>query len=186
MAIPFIIRSRPASGTCAWIRCGLVPPMSSGLLEKFGACVRYQLDCYHRLTALLKPDTHRILADIWHLHSHPHEQKRKKVEREAEKKAIETARYVIPVAAMTSMVHTVSGIVLHRLHRLCHSGDTPYETSLVITEMVQRVREVDPTSSSRWERKAAPPGTSRSPLSGPAHPDMRPSSTPGCRGAARA
>jgi hypothetical protein len=43
------------------------------------------------------------------------EKRRKKVAREAEKKAIELARYVIPVAAFTSMVHTVSGIVLHRL-----------------------------------------------------------------------
>jgi hypothetical protein len=51
----------------------------------------------------------------------------KAVEREAEKKAIETARYVIPIAAFTSMVHTVSGLVLHRLHRMLNAGDTPYE-----------------------------------------------------------
>ena len=51
----------------------------------------------------------------------------KTVEREAEKKAIETARYVIPIGAFTSMVHTVSGIVLHRLHRMLNAGDVPYE-----------------------------------------------------------
>jgi thymidylate synthase ThyX len=66
------------------------------------------------------------------------------VAREAEKKAIEVARYVIPLAAFTSMVHTVSGIVLHRLHRMLHTGDTPVETARVVTAMVDKVRELDP------------------------------------------
>ena len=51
----------------------------------------------------------------------------KGIEREAEKKAIETARYVIPIAAFTSMVHTISGITLHRLRRMAAAGDTPHE-----------------------------------------------------------
>src|SRR4029450_12768941 len=51
------------------------------------------------------------------------------VEREAEKKAIWTARYVIPIGAFTSMVHTVSGIVLHRLYRMLNAGDVPYEAA---------------------------------------------------------
>ncbi len=66
------------------------------------------------------------------------------VEREAEKKAIETARYVIPIAAFTSMVHTVSGLVLHRLHRMLHAGDTPHEARLVIGQMVDLVKAFDP------------------------------------------
>ena len=68
----------------------------------------------------------------------------KAVEREAEKKAIETARYVIPIGAFTSMVHTVSGLVLHRLHRMMNAGDTPYEAQMVIGAMVDLVNEVDP------------------------------------------
>ena len=68
----------------------------------------------------------------------------KAVEREAEKKAIETARYVIPIGAFTSMVHTVSGIVLHRLHRMLNAGDVPYEAAMVIGAMVDLVKEVDP------------------------------------------
>jgi thymidylate synthase ThyX len=42
------------------------------------------------------------------------------------------------------MVHTISGIVLHRLHRMVNSGDAPYETRHVIGEMVRQVREWDP------------------------------------------
>jgi thymidylate synthase ThyX len=68
----------------------------------------------------------------------------KAVEREAEKKAIETARYVIPIAAFTSMVHTLSGLVIHRLHRMMNAGDTPYEAQMVISAMVDLVKEIDP------------------------------------------
>src|SRR6266487_4408501 len=70
--------------------------------------------------------------------------RRTKVQREAEKKAIETARYVIPVAAFTSMVHTVSGIVLHRLWRMMRTGDAPRESEPVVEAMVALVKEVDP------------------------------------------
>ncbi len=101
-------------------------------------------ETYRALSAVLKEDTHRILADIRHLTPTAAEKRRKKVAREAEKKAIEVARYVIPVAAFTSMVHTVSGIVLHRLNRMMRSADTPMENTAVVTAMVDRVREVDP------------------------------------------
>jgi thymidylate synthase ThyX len=42
------------------------------------------------------------------------------------------------------MVHTVSGLVLHRLHRMLNAGDTPYEAQLVIGGMVDLVKAVDP------------------------------------------
>ena len=42
------------------------------------------------------------------------------------------------------MVHTVSGIVLHRLHRMSNAGDVPYEAAMVIGAMVDLVKEVDP------------------------------------------
>jgi thymidylate synthase ThyX len=101
-------------------------------------------EAYRTLSHLLQADTLRILGEIRHLGPQASEKRRKKVAREAEKKAIEVARYVIPVAAFTSMVHTVSGIVLHRLHRMMRTGDTPCENALVVEEMVRKVREVDP------------------------------------------
>jgi thymidylate synthase ThyX len=42
------------------------------------------------------------------------------------------------------MVHTVSGIVLHRLLRMVNSGDAPSEAAVVVGEMVRLVREWDP------------------------------------------
>jgi thymidylate synthase ThyX len=100
-------------------------------------------ETYRVLSTLLKEDTHAILAELRHLTPNAAEKRRKKVAREAEKKAIELARYVIPVAAFTSMVHTVSGIVLHRLWRMMRTGDTPTENVAVIGEMVASVRALD-------------------------------------------
>jgi thymidylate synthase ThyX len=74
-----------------------------------------------------------------------------KVERQAEKRSIEVARYVLPVAAATTMVHTLSGIVLHRLWRMAAASDAPTEARCVIGEMVERVREVDPQFFDRFE-----------------------------------
>jgi len=99
---------------------------------------------YRRLSVLLGVDTQRILGGLRHLTPNASEQRRKKVSREAEKKAIETARYVIPVCAMTSMVHTLSGIVLHRLWRMLRTGDTPTENVAIVTARVDAVGALDP------------------------------------------
>ncbi len=119
--------------------------------ERFGASERAIYEAavarawnyYREITALLQPDAHEILADIWHLGAMSHAKRRDKVERQAEKRAFEIARYVLPVAAHTTMVHTLSGIVLHRLWRMQAASDTPTEARAVIGEMVARVREVD-------------------------------------------
>ena len=103
-----------------------VPPgLPPAALDVYERALGGAWEAYRALSALLKEDTHRILSEIRHLTPNAAEKRRKKVAREAEKKAIELARYVIPVAAFTSMVHTVSGIVLHRLHRMMRTSDVP-------------------------------------------------------------
>src|SRR6202795_3295369 len=101
-------------------------------------------DAYRELSALLVNDTREILNDIWHVGPMSHAKRIQKIERSAEKRAIEIARYVLPVAAFTAMVHTVSGIVLHRLWRMCSASDTPTEAREVIGQMVKLARDVDP------------------------------------------
>jgi thymidylate synthase ThyX len=98
---------------------------------------------YRELSSLLLPDAREILQDIWHVGPMSHPKRIQKIERSAEKRAIEIARYVLPVAAFTAMVHTVSGIVLHRLWRMCAASDTPSEARAVIGEMVAHVKNVD-------------------------------------------
>jgi thymidylate synthase ThyX len=106
---------------------------------------------YRELTRVLQPTAREILGDIWHISAMSHPKRLQKVQRQAEKRAIEVARYVLPVAAFTTMVHTLSGIVLHRLWRMHAASDTPSEARHVIGEMVARVREVDPQFFDRFE-----------------------------------
>jgi thymidylate synthase ThyX len=114
---------------------------------------------YRELTRVLEPTARGILSDIWHISSMSHPKRLQKVDRQSEKRAIEVARYVLPVAAFTTMVHTISGIVLHRLYRMQAASDTPSEARHVIGEMVARVREVDPQFFDRFDNQPmdAPP-----------------------------
>ena len=77
-------------------------------------------------------------------------QRIQKIERSAEKRAIEIARYVLPLAAFTTMVHTLSGIVLHRLWRMSAASDTPSEARDFIGDMVAQVRDIDPQFFDRF------------------------------------
>jgi len=105
---------------------------------------------YEELSKLLVGNTREILSDIWHIGPMSHPKRLQKIERSAEKRAIEVARYVLPVAAFTTMVHTVSGIVLHRLWRMCNASDTPCEAREVIGAMVAQVKEIDPQYFERF------------------------------------
>jgi len=124
-----------------------VPPLSLFFDEKsqeiYQQCIARAWNYYGELSALLLGDARAILSDIWHIGPMSHPKRAQKIERSAEKRAIEIARYVLPVAAFTTMVHTVSGIVLHRLWRMCAASDTPSEARVVIGAMVSLVKEID-------------------------------------------
>ena len=105
---------------------------------------------YRELSALLVADARNILNDIWHIGPMSHPKRIQKIERAAGKRSIEIARYVLPVAAFTTMVHTISGIVLHRLWRMCSASDTPSEARAVIGQMVDQVRQQDPQFFDRF------------------------------------
>jgi thymidylate synthase ThyX len=121
-----------------------VPPLTGEALDVYEQEILRAWDTYEKLSGLLKDDAWSILKELRYVRPTNAPERLKAVEREAEKKAIETARYVVPIAAFTSMVHTVSGIVLHRLHRMLSAGDTPYEARQVIGRMVDLVTEADP------------------------------------------
>src|SRR4029077_6146267 len=105
---------------------------------------------YRELSSVLVSDARDILSDIWHVSPMSHPKRIQKIERSAEKRAIEIARYVLPLAAFTTMVHTVSGIVLHRLWRMSAASDTPSEARAIIGEMVAQVRAIDPQFFDRF------------------------------------
>lgn len=61
------------------------------------------------------------------------------------------------------MVHSLSGIVLHRLHPGSRSSDTPTEANAVIGEMARPAREHDPAFCERiGEETPLLPGVSLS------------------------
>ena len=121
-----------------------VPPIDGEALRVYEDAVVRAWDRYAELSALLKDDAYGILKELRYVQPTTKPERLKQIEKDAEKRAIETARYVIPIAAFTSMVHTVSGIVLHRLLRMVNTSDTPHEARLVINEMVRLVKEWDP------------------------------------------
>jgi thymidylate synthase ThyX len=121
-----------------------VPPIAGEALRVYEAAILRAWDRYAELSAMLKDDALAILQELRYVRPTTSPERLKHIDRDAEKRAIETARYVIPIAAYTSMVHTVSGIVLHRLHRMMNTSDTPYEARAVIGDMVGLVREWDP------------------------------------------
>jgi thymidylate synthase ThyX len=134
-----------------------VPPESAhiGAAERaiYEKAIARAWDYYRELTRVLEPTAREILGDIWHVTPSSHAKRMQKVERQSEKRAIEVARYVLPVAAFTTMVHTISGIVLYRLWRMCTTNDTPTEALRVVDEMVARVREVDPQFFDRFDNE---------------------------------
>ena len=135
-----------------------IPPLDGrfGAAEKeiYERAIGRAWSAYRELTALLKDDARRILADIWNIGTMSHPRRIEKVERQAEKRAIEVARYVLPVAAASTMVHTLSGVVLHRLWRMQAASDTPAEARAIIGDMVARVREVDAQFFDRFDNGA--------------------------------
>jgi len=121
-----------------------VPPVDGEARDVYEAAVVRAWDRYAELSSLLKDDALAILKELRYIRTTSDPRRLKQVEKDAEKRAIETARYVIPIGAFTSMVHTVSGIVLHRLYRMMHTGDAPHETRAVVSEMIRLVKEWDP------------------------------------------
>jgi thymidylate synthase ThyX len=121
-----------------------VPPLSGEALDVYESAIVRAWDRYAALSALLKDDALAILRELRYVRPTTNPERLKLIDRDAEKRAIETARYVIPIGAFTSMVHTISGIVLHRLQRMVNTGDAPTEARAVVSEMVRLVTEWDP------------------------------------------
>ena len=121
-----------------------VPPIDGEARAVFERAVVEAWESYARLSAIRKDDTFAILKRLRNITPKASPDRLKALEKEAEKKAIETARYVIPLAAFTAMVHTISGITLYRLMRMAQASDTPHEAREVIGAMVDAVRRHDP------------------------------------------
>ncbi len=109
--------------------------------EVYEHAVATAWDAYHDLRERLVVPNEKVMGAIGRIKG----QSGKQVRSEAEKKAQEMARYVVPVAAATKLYHTVTGIVLMRYVRMANAQNAAPEARAVVAAMVDAVRAVDPT-----------------------------------------
>lgn len=96
---------------------------------------------YKRLSELLIEDNFKLLSQLGKIKG----QTEKEIQIESEKKAIENARYVLPICSATTLYHTISAITLQRYIRLVNACDTPYEAKIVVDAMMGALNKEDPT-----------------------------------------
>jgi thymidylate synthase ThyX len=117
-----------------------VPPIEGEARELYERAVEKSWTAYNKISELLVGDNFSLMEKIGKLKG----QNDKQIMTDSEKKAIENARYVLPLGAFTTMYHTISGIVLKRYVRMARMSDCPYEAKMIVDMMVEEVRKIDP------------------------------------------
>ena len=118
----------------------VIPPLEAEALELYRQTAARQMAAYHRLMELLEPTVAARYRRLFPQRSLDE----KRWHGVVKKRAQEVARYVLPVATHAHLYHTISGLTLHRYHRLMEQFDTPLEQRIVITKMVEAVNRFDP------------------------------------------
>lgn len=116
------------------------PPLQEDNLPLYAQAIRDLMDAYHRLGELLEPT---VIAEYHRLFP-ARKLEEKKWKSAIKKRCQEVARYVLPVATHAHLYHTISGLTLHRYHRLSQQFDVPEEQRIVIGKMVEEVNCLDP------------------------------------------
>src|ERR1041385_3675732 len=81
-----------------------LPPLEPAAREVYWGAIERAWEYYRLLAAKLAPRTRDVLYDVWKIGPDTQEKRRQRIERQVEKKAIEVARYVLPIGALTTMV----------------------------------------------------------------------------------
>ncbi len=118
----------------------IVPTLPAPLDGVYRAAVDDAMATYRELIALLTP---RVSEEFFRIFP----ARRRTPEKWGlgiKKKAQEIARYILPIGTFAHLYHTVSGLTLHRYHRLCQQLDVPTETRLMVKGMVAEVAKLDP------------------------------------------
>lgn len=118
----------------------LIPRLPPEQDSIYRGAVERAMGVYHQLIAMLTPAVHAEYFRIF-----PARRKEEaKWASGVKKKAQEVARYVLPVATFAHLYHTISGLTLHRYHRLCRLFDVPREAAWIVERMVELVNAHDP------------------------------------------
>ncbi len=117
-----------------------IPPISGACLELYRETIEMQMAAYNELREALFD-----VAAAEYFRIFPARSKRRDDYKQSIlKKTQEAARYVAPVATLTCLYHTISGITLLRYWRICLQADVPHEQRQVVERMVQAVLKYDP------------------------------------------
>lgn len=117
-----------------------VPEMPQPALELYTDSIARQMEAYHQLLALLQPVVEKAYTQRYSAKALV----QPRLERAIQRKAMEIARYVLPVATYTALYHTISGVTLLRYRRLCRQYDAPTEQCALVEAMFEAVRREDP------------------------------------------
>jgi thymidylate synthase ThyX len=125
----------------------VLPRLPEPAARRYRQTADAQMACYRGLVELLEQPVADAFFDVFPARRKSAE----KHKRAIKKKSQEMARYVLPIATFAHLYHTISGLTLHRYHRLCEMLDVPAEARLVVEAMVEEVRRVDPLFLERVE-----------------------------------
>jgi thymidylate synthase ThyX len=117
-----------------------VPPLAEENVPLYTQAINELMDAYHQLNVLLEPTViaeYKRLFPVRNLNE-------KRWQSAIKKRCQEVSRYVLPVATHAHLYHTISGLTLHRYHRLSQQFDVPDEQRVVVGKMVDAVNAVDP------------------------------------------
>jgi thymidylate synthase ThyX len=106
----------------------------------FSETVDLQFEAYDQLCRLLEPSVEEAFFDRFNRS----ERMAKSHRRTIKKKAMEVARYVLPLATHAYLYHTISAVTLFRYWRMANTLGVPVETRMVVGSMVEEVLRHDP------------------------------------------
>ncbi len=124
-----------------------IPPLSEEALAVYRQTATRQMTAYHRLMELLEPMVTARYRRIFPQRSLDD----KRWQSAVKKRLQEVARYALPVATHAHLYHTISGLTLHRYHRMMEQFDTPLEQRIIVEKMVEEVNRFDPEFFRRLE-----------------------------------
>lgn len=123
----------------------VTPDLPPAELAIYQGAIERSLAGYRNLTELLSPDMAERYGAVF-----PGRAKARGPVAErrfadaVQKRAQETARYVLPLATPAHLYHTVNGLTLLRYHVLARQPDAPSEVRAIVDRMVAEVLAVDP------------------------------------------
>jgi thymidylate synthase ThyX len=118
----------------------VIPELSEQAARIYLQVAEIQMTAYQHLVEKLYPLVKKEYFGRYRFRGEATEKHRNNVR----KKAMEIARYVLPVATFAYLYHTLSGLTLLRYARMCAHPDVPTEQREVVSQMVHALLDYDP------------------------------------------